>query len=238
MDRDGGWSSCRWLERYLQGFGMELNMRSWILPQIFERINRYEYEGSPYKAPQVEAAADETIVAMPFFATPTRGLGDSGHSSHEMRRAFLAMTFRGVSHFFKHQTVCVGTDFDEHYVKNESGLPFYDVMRIPPERMQGHARRNGATVPDPNVPFKAGCMGLATVTMIKLRLARDPRFARFRYVYYTESDQLPHIRNLGALLHTLRVERDRGTYAMFAPHRLVPLRGPRSCPVTRRRPLT
>lgn len=55
-----------------------------------------------------------------------------------------------------------------------------------------------------------------------MRGCRGRRYARFRYVYYTESDQLPHVRNLGAMLHTLADARKRGTYAMFTPHRLVP----------------
>ena len=107
---------------------------------------------------------------MPFFATPN-SQSDAGHSSLEMRRTWLAVAFRGISHYFQHVTVTVGSDFDEKYVRNASGLPFFDVMRVPPAEMAMHVRN----VPDPETPFKAGCMGLATLVMVKRRFAADPR---------------------------------------------------------------
>ena len=209
-----------WLDRYLTQFGMTRHLKPWFVPHILDRVRGYAWSGTPYHSAEVQRAADATLVLMPFFATPDPGLGDAGHSSLDMRRAFLAMTVRGVSHFFKHVTVCVGTDFDERYARNESGLPFFDVMRVPGGRMGMHVRHKGV---DPSMPFKAGCMGLATIHMAKVRLANDPRYGFFRYVYYTESDQLPHVRGLGHMLRTLQAERDKGTWAVFTPHRLVPL---------------
>ena len=207
-----------WLDRYMVNFKLTLNLKPWFVRHIHARVDGYEWPASsPYGRDDVQRAADDTLVIMPFFATPN-AKSDSGHSSLGTRRAWLSFAFRGISYYFRHVTVCVGTDFDEAYARNESGLPFFDVHRVPSEKMAMRVR----DVPDPGVPFKAGCMGLATLAMAKLRLAADPRYDRFRYVYYTESDQIPHVRNLGALLHALKSARDRGTYAMFSPHRLVP----------------
>lgn len=206
-----------WLDRYLVQFGMTQFLRPWFVPHVVDRVNAFEWTEPPFRSDDVQNAADDTVVLMPFFATPNAKT-DAGHSSLEMRRTWLALTFRGVSHFFKHVTVTVGTDFDQRYLLNASGLPFFDVLRIPAAEMGMHVRG----VPDPNVPFKAGCMGLATLVTMKRKLAADPRYARFRYVYYTESDQLPHLRNFGAMLHTMREARSRGTYVMYTPHRLVP----------------
>ena len=77
---------------------------------------------------------------------------------------------------------------------------------------KGGTRRSPAVL-DPSVPFKAGCMGLGTLWTLKQKLATDPRYRIFRYVFSTESDQIPHLRDLDVLTGALAAARRRGSYA-------------------------
>ena len=104
---------------------------------------------------------------MPYYATAG---GDSGHSALESRRAYLKLTLESLKPTFPKYTVCVATEPDYAYVTNATnGLGFYDVLKR-------------FDIPKPSR------LGFATLYTAQQALQHDPRWADFKFVFYTESD--------------------------------------------------
>lgn len=68
-----------WLERYMTQFGLNRRLRPWFVPHVLDRVKGYAWRGKAFHAPEVQKAADATVVLMPFFATSAANLGDAGH---------------------------------------------------------------------------------------------------------------------------------------------------------------
>ena len=169
---------------------------------------------------------------MPFFASTWDGnkteesetRGDSGHSAHELRRLYLRACFWSCHAVFPHVVAAVATREDYDFVAFESGLPFFDVL------IYSHPRRG------PGVP-KPSALGIATVLAAQHAVKRQRRpppelrasrahahgatatsWADFEHVYFTESDQVIHLRNLPRML---ALASRKGT--LVIPHRIVPM---------------
>ena len=176
--------------------------------------------------------AARTVVIMPFFASTWDGnkteesetRGDSGHSAHELRRLYLRACFWSCHAVFPHVVAAVATREDYDFVAFESGLPFFDVL------IYSHPRRG------PGVP-KPSALGIATVLAAQHAVKRQRRpppelrasrahahgatatsWADFEHVYFTESDQVIHLRNLPRML---ALASRKGT--LVIPHRIVPM---------------
>ena len=63
-----------------------------------------------------------------------------------------------------------------------AGLGFYDVLKR-------------FDIPKPSR------LGFATLYTAQQALQHDPRWADFKFVFYTESDQILHVRDVNQLLH-------------------------------------
>lgn len=161
-----------------------------VRSHVIERLKRQTAHRSTTSSGRLDAVA-----LMPFYATAG---GDSGHSALESRRIFLNMTHQSLAPHFGKIVVCVATDFDESYLAR-SGLHFFDVLRA-------HV-------------FKPSRLGFATVHLAQQRLLSDQRWADVRYIFYTESDQIFHIRDLALLLKFA----DQSPPSLLLPHRVMPV---------------
>jgi len=109
----------------------------------------------------------------------------------------VILYYRSLYAEFPYIVAVVKSTGDYFYARNESGLPFYDVVVLL------------------NLP-KSASLPVATVQQTKARLA-DGRWD-FDFVYFTESDQIIVIRQHERLFDHLR-ENPRH---MILPHRLIP----------------
>ena len=135
---------------------------------------------------------------MPYYATAG---GDSGHSALESRRAYLKLTLESLKPTFPKYTVCVATEPDYAYVTNATnGLGFYDVLKR-------------FDIPKPSR------LGFATLYTAQQALQHDPRWADFKFVFYTESDQILHVRDVNQLLH---IAGNGAVPNHVLPHRVMP----------------
>ncbi|KAH8098958.1 hypothetical protein JL720_1930 [Aureococcus anophagefferens] len=124
-----------------------------------------------------------------------------GHSALESRRAYLKLTLESLKPTFPKYTVCVATEPDYAYVTNATnGLGFYDVLKR-------------FDIPKPSR------LGLATLYTAQQALQHDPRWADFKFVFYTESDQILHVRDVNQLLH---IAGNGAVPNLVLPHRVMP----------------
>merc|ERR1712196_460045 len=129
------------------------------------------------------------------------GGGDSGHSALASRRIYLRKTVESLKPTFPHYTVCVATKPDYDYVTDEKNeLGFYDVLHY-------------YTLPKPSR------LGFATVHTAQQAMLNNPKWSRFDYVFYTESDQILHVRDVHRLLHIASSEVPNHVL----PHRISPV---------------
>ena len=180
-----------WYERSLGGDAESLRART------LRRFKNYTYRDSAAVNPSGRAR-DDVVVVMPYYATAG---GDSGHSALESRRAFLKLTLESLKPTFPKYTVCVATEPDYAYATNATnGLGFYDVLK-----------RFDITQPQR--------LGFATLYTAQQALQHDPRWAGFKFVFYTESDQILHVRDVNQLLH---IAGNGAVPNLVMPHRVMP----------------
>jgi len=180
-----------WYERRLFKDASLLRDRSLarIKTQTFHRTSQVNPSGQ---------SSDKVVVIMPYYAT--KG-GDSGHSALESRRIYLRKTVESLKPTFPHYTVCVATKPDYEYVTDPSNeLGFYDVLHY-------------YTLPKPSR------LGFATVHTAQQAMLTNPKWSRFEYVFYTESDQILHVRDVNRLLHIASSEVPNHVL----PHRISPV---------------
>eukprot|EP00614_Pseudopedinella_elastica_P003333 CAMPEP_0172595332 /NCGR_PEP_ID=MMETSP1068-20121228/14855_1 /TAXON_ID=35684 /ORGANISM="Pseudopedinella elastica, Strain CCMP716" /LENGTH=636 /DNA_ID=CAMNT_0013393789 /DNA_START=149 /DNA_END=2059 /DNA_ORIENTATION=+ len=123
--------------------------------------------------------SDRVIAVMPFYAVGT----GSGHSLRQTKLLYLNVTVHSIKCHFKHVAVAVSNEEDRKYVLEESGLGIYDVIF------------HGKELPRPS------STGLFTVKRIQELLLT--KWKRFDFVFYTEADQILHLRTLQVMLPIL-----------------------------------
>jgi len=143
-----------------------------------------------------EGARRDVIAIMPFFAT-AGGHRDSGHSAFRSRRAFLRLTVESLRSTFPRYAVCVANQGDRDFATT-SGLGFYDVL----------------TYYNLTRPSR---LGFATIFTAQRALLHDSRWASFKYFFYTESDQILHVRGIDRLLRITDA-----VPSHLLPHRVMP----------------
>lgn len=162
-----------WYERRLFKDAAALRSRS------LARLRTQTWHTSRQVNPS-QTSSSKVVVIMPYYAT--KG-GDSGHSALESRRLYLRKTIESLRPTFPKYTVCVATKPDHEYVTDPiNDLGFYDVLHF-------------YTLPKPSR------LGFATVHTAQQAMLTNPKWARFEFVFYTESDQILHVRDVGRLLH-------------------------------------
>ncbi|EGB09249.1 hypothetical protein AURANDRAFT_63486 [Aureococcus anophagefferens] len=180
-----------WYERRFKADADSLRART------LRRLREWTYHDSAAVNPSGRAR-DDVVVIMPYYATAG---GDSGHSALESRRAYLKLTLESLKPTFPKYTVCVATEPDHAYVTDAAnGLGFYDVLK-----------RFDITKPSR--------LGFATLYTAQQALQHDPRWAGFKFVFYTESDQILHVRDVNQLLH---IAGNGAVPNHVLPHRVMP----------------
>ena len=143
---------------------------------------------------------DRVLVTMPFYGAAV----GTGHSVAQTRFFYLNSTFWSVSRLFKHVVVFVTARSDLLWLRTQSNLPFYDVILI-------------GNLANPKF------LGVASVLEMQRRFQTGEWSSKFDYIYYTESDQVLHLRpsSLPALLKKVDNPRD-----LLTPHRFLPFPHP------------
>ncbi len=136
----------------------------------------------------------KTVVVMPFLGSDM----GAGHSNLGNRFVYLQACFWSLYAKFPHVTVAVKGIKDYDWIRNSSGLPFWDVLLLE------------------GLP-KSASLPVATVQATKARI-QDGRWGIFDYIYFTESDQILLMRPLDDLYRHLETYKRR----LVVPHRLMP----------------
>lgn len=156
---------------------------------LHKRAMAFREDGTPLPSPDV----NRTVVVMPFLGSDM----GAGHSKLENRYQYLKACFWSLYAEFPYVVAAVKSIGDYTYARNESGLPFYDVLLLQ------------------NLP-KSASLPVATVQQTKARLV-DGRWD-FDFIYFTESDQIIVVRDHERLYDHLR----QNPRHMIIPHRLIP----------------
>ena len=127
----------------------------------------------------VDPRAKQTVALMPFLGV---NMG-AGHSVLSNRYEYLKVCFWSVHQVFPHIVVGVLSQNDVDWLKS-SGLPFYDIIYLQ------------------NLP-KSAALPVGTLNEAKRRLKVEakswlnpdqPSWGQFKYLYFTESDQILMLR--------------------------------------------
>jgi hypothetical protein len=182
------------LKRTLKSLGEVYNAQN-ATQQRLRMIGTQKDAENPTQASDVSVQnkLDRTVVVIPFIM---RHAG-SGNSRVRYRHDYLHLTFWSLYPYFKHIVAVVKYPEDFAYAKNESGLPFYDVMMI---------SHNG----------ERHC-ALPVLSIVEARSrVRSGSWAGFEYFYYTEGDQILIVRNVEKLYEWM----SKSIYGIVSPHRL------------------
>lgn len=161
-----------------------------------------------------------TVAVLPFFATSPDCDTDAascgtGSSAPAMRRHFLNATFWSIRAALTPHVVLSTCSAADAAFGRSCGLPFFDVL-LSDCRIASEGR---------GTFFKPSLLGAHTVTRVRERLAdRDSPWHAFRFVYYSEADQVLHVRDGRRVLAVV----DETHYV--SPHRVQPLAHPRDLP--------
>lgn len=142
------------------------------------------------------------LAVLPFYASEkSQGANVQVKTSLSHRHAFLNLTVITLANVFPNIAVFVATQADYDYVIHESGLNrfLYDV-------------HFASDLPKPEaLPYGT------SVKTKSLFQNKTYDLTQFEFVYYSESDQLPHLRNVDVLLRQASKES-----SLVIPHRLQP----------------
>jgi hypothetical protein len=156
------------------------------------------YEKLPFNNPSNEKNG-KVLVITPFHA------GKDSHSKEDEKQLFLNITVKSLARVFPNIVVTVCDEANYNYVMNESGLNEYifDVLLVKNVSM-GELQ---------------SCIHLPALSSIQTReKIREGSWMGFEFIYYTESDQPLHLRNVDELLR--QTLRDDNT--VITPHRSYP----------------
>jgi len=132
-----------------------------------------------------------------------------------MRRHFLNATFWSVhAALTPHVVLSTCSAADAAFARTSSGLPFFDVLL---SDCHLDSQKRGRF-------FKPSLLGALTVARVREKLKSAKAWAPFHYVYYSEADQVLHVRDARRVIAVV----DEGHYV--SPHRMQPLAHPVDLP--------
>ena len=135
---------------------------------------------------------DGTLVVIPVILN-TQGKGNSGI---KFRRRYLELTIDSVAPYFKHIVVAVAHQ-DDYAEMLSSKLPIWQVIKLD--------LANDCGLP------------VASVIESTRRILNEDNWKRFKYVYFTEADQILLWRGIDRVFYWA----DQNAKAVLTPHRLV-----------------
>ncbi len=162
---------------------------------IKEAVELLENKVNPLKSKQkivYSEDAKNTVVIMPFLG----GAMGAGHSELGNRFEYLKLCFWSFYEFIPNIVAGVSRQEDVDWAFKESGLPFYDVLLLD------------------NLPKSAG-LPVGTTQKVKQKLVNNEW--DFKYIFFTESDQILISRELQMMYDHLKKYPSR----MILPHRLM-----------------
>ena len=160
--------------------------------------NQREYAmGQPYPATSNHA---ETLVIMPFVGT--RHSLDAGNSAVANRRLYLEVCFWNIIQIYRN--IVIGCCFldDVEMIREELKLPAFEVLLLSECTGKPH-----------ELPH-----ALLRATQVRLKETSSKWKDQFKYIFYTESDQMLVSRELDELYKYV----DKYPYRVLLPHRLIP----------------
>lgn len=182
---------------------------------LMERDHRAKCSEGPHaerwhaarKGSAAQELGSRTVAVMPFYAV---GAG-SGHSIRDTKLKYLNITVHSILCHFDAVVVAVSHPLDQAYVLEQSGLPIYDVI------VHSDLPRPSST-------------GMFTLQRVQDKLLHDPKWQQFDFVFYTEADQILHLRTAQVFAPLLATNaKDRAQHrgptkaqplpAILVPHR-------------------
>lgn len=140
----------------------------------------------------------DTLVIMPWLGYDM----GAGHSKLGNRVHYLHACFWSFYRYYDHIIVYVKSNQDYNYIRNESGLPFYDVIHLY------------------NLP-KSASLPVATIQQTKERIINNTWNYTFQYIFFTESDQILLFRHNG-IMKVIYEHLNKYHRQLLLPHRLMP----------------
>ena len=155
--------------------------------------------------PVTESRLNETIAVIVFSSNSFSIFGNSFQA--QIRVYYLMNTFWSLHRYFK-SIICYVAGENDYQMVLETGLPFYQVRKIDLNNTFVNGRGN-RTVILPSLSLRdLGALWQST---------EDDTLAGFKYVYYTEGDQVLHMRSLH---HFYDLIDSSGGYFTVVPHRM------------------
>lgn len=152
---------------------------------------------------------NQTVVVIPFstnsassHTSPTSSGSGSGNQPLDERQSlrlhFFESTFWSIYRYFPHIAVCVSSDRDANFIRTLQ-LPVLEICRL--ENSKGLA-------------WELPRFALLTAHEA---LTSNPNWAHFQYLYFSEGDQLLHMRHQTELMKFMSAT--KGKFALV-PHRM------------------
>lgn len=139
-----------------------------------------------------------TVVIIPFSTkSASSGVGQVDHSQ-QLRVNFFEATFWSIYRYMPHIAIAVSNQRDADFV-NELQLPIFELYKF---------EKDGGVAWE-----------LPKFSLLKAHeaLSSDPRWAHFQYIYFTEGDQILHMRHQTDILKFLQAT--DGKFSIV-PHRM------------------
>jgi hypothetical protein len=186
--------------------------RNWN--RFLKRLDEMQqtHERIPFNNPTNERNG-KVLAITPFHAATDR------HSKEDEKQLSLNVTVKALARIFPNIVITVCDQANYNYIINESGLNeyIYDVLLV-----------KNLTMGQLTM-----CRHLPALSSIQTReQVRLGRYSGFEWVYYTESDQPPHLRNLDALLRQTLFDNK----TVVVPHRSYPVVLPEDVNITEASP--
>jgi hypothetical protein len=170
------------------------------------------HERIPFNNPKNERNG-KVLAITPFHAATDR------HSGEDEKQLSLNVTVKALARIFPNIVITVCDQVNYNYIINESGLNeyIYDVLLV-----------KNLTMGQLTI-----CRHLPALSSIQTReQVLLGRYSGFEWVYFTESDQPPHLRNLDALLRQTLFDNK----TVVVPHRSYPVVLPEDVNITEASP--
>jgi hypothetical protein len=161
---------------------------------------------------------NQTVVIIPF-STNSASFGGGGGSNRnsdgkispsiQLRLYFFEATFWSIYRYFPFITICVSNDYDYQAIHTLQ-LPVFEIYYL---------KKDSTETADATKETKLHAWELPRFALLKAHeeLSSNPRWSQFQYLYFTEGDQILHLRHQTDLLKFLTAT--QGRFALV-PHRM------------------
>ena len=155
------------------------------------------------KSHETERRQKETLALLVYSSISFSRVGSSPSLQSQIRKGFFTATFWSVYRYFPHIVVFVASDHDRQFIEDMQ-LPAWRVTQL-----EVPLNEKKQTVLLPRMSLEHAIHMLQT--------APTDEWQDFNYVYFSEGDQILHMRHAGSLFDA--IDNSDGSF-LLVPHRM------------------